>query len=57
MRPSFLPRVVESFQFKPSVTRHLDSFSEAVMRGDSPLSAGKRELIAAFTSKQNDCAF
>jgi len=28
-----------------------------VMRGPSPLSPGLRELIAAFTSRRNDCLF
>jgi AhpD family alkylhydroperoxidase len=27
------------------------------MRGPSPLPAGVRELIAAFTSRRNDCPF
>jgi len=27
------------------------------MRGPSPLSAGLRELIAALTSRRNDCDF
>jgi len=28
-----------------------------VMRGPSPLPPGVRELIAAFTSRRNDCPF
>ena len=31
--------------------------SQEVMRGPSPLSPGLRELIAAFTSRRNDCLF
>ena len=45
------------FAFKPEMTEHLSRFSQAVMRGPSPLSPGQRELIAAFTSKQNQCPF
>jgi alkylhydroperoxidase family enzyme len=45
------------FAYKPAATRHLEQFTQAVMRGPSPLSAGFRELIAAYTSKQNDCEF
>lgn len=45
------------FAFKPEATRHLERFTQAVMRGPSPLSAGLRELIAAYTSKLNDCEF
>ena len=38
-------------------TQHLIRFAQGVMRGDSPLSAGQRELIAAFTSRTNECRF
>ena len=37
-----------------------DAFANAVqgvLRGDSPWSAGERELFAAFTSKANQCLF
>jgi alkylhydroperoxidase family enzyme len=45
------------FAFKPAATIHLERFTQEVMRGPSPLSAGLRELIAAYTSKLNDCEF
>lgn len=45
------------FAFKPEATRHLERFTQAVMRGPSPLSPGLRELIAAYTSKRNECEF
>jgi alkylhydroperoxidase family enzyme len=45
------------FAFKPKATRHLEKFTQEVMRGDSPLSPGLRELIAGYTSKLNDCEF
>ena len=51
------PQIMHLFAFKPDVTRHLDEFTHAVMRGPSPLSAGLRELIAAFTSRGNECEF
>ncbi len=59
MRSSGLPvpQIFHLFAFKPGVTEPLSQFSQAVMRGPSPLSAGMRELIAAFTSKQNQCPF
>ena len=37
------------FAFKPDRTKHLEGFTQGVMRGPSPLSPGMRELIAAFT--------
>lgn len=52
-----VPGIMHLFAFKPRATEHLERFSEAVMRGPSPLSAGFRELIAAFTSKLNHCPF
>ena len=52
-----IPQIFHLFSFKPEVTRHLMDFTQAVMRGPSPLSAGQRELIAAFVSRKNDCDF
>lgn len=43
--------------FRPEATQHLARFTEEVMRGPSSLSPGLRELIAAFTSYNNECAF
>lgn len=66
MKPMYLPEIDKGsgvpqirhlFAYKPAATDHLSAFSQAVMRGPSPLSAGWRELIAAFTSKQNHCPF
>jgi len=52
-----VPGILHMFAYKPEATQHLEKFSQAVMRGPSPLSAGFRELIAAFTSKLNHCPF
>ncbi|MEW6131042.1 MAG: peroxidase [Acidobacteriota bacterium] len=52
-----VPQIWHLFAFKPQMTEHLARFTEEVMRGASPLSAGMRELIAAFTSRRNDCPF
>jgi len=54
---SAVPQIFHLFAFKPAVTEHLARFSQEVMRGPSPLSAGLRELIAAFISRQNRCPF
>jgi uncharacterized peroxidase-related enzyme len=45
------------FAYKPEVTSHLASFTEGVMRAPAPISAGLRELIAAYTSYTNECQF
>jgi alkylhydroperoxidase family enzyme len=52
-----VPQIMHLFAFKTDRTQHLAQFTQGVMRGSSPLSAGQRELIAAFTSRQNDCPF
>ncbi len=51
------PQIWHLFKFKPSATNHLAQFTQEIMRGPSPLSPGLRELIAAFTSRRNDCPF
>ncbi len=53
----FVPQIFHLFAFKPAAARHLMRFTQEVMRGPSPLSAGWRELIAAFTSARNRCPF
>ena len=52
-----IPQIQHLFAFKTDRTDHLARFTRGVMRGPSPLSAGQRELIAAFTSRRNDCPF
>ena len=52
-----IPQIQHLFAFKTDRTDHLARFTHGVMRGPSPLSPGQRELIAAFTSRRNDCPF
>ena len=52
-----VPQIMHLFAFKPDRTDHLAAFTQGVMRGPSPLPPGVRELIAAFTSRRNDCPF
>ncbi len=52
-----VPQIMHLFAFKPDRTEHLSRFTQGVMRGPSPLSPGFRELIAAFTSRRNNCPF
>lgn len=52
-----VPRILDLFNFKPAATRLLAAFTQAVMRGPSELAPGERELIAALTSRVNDCDF
>ena len=52
-----VPQIMHLFAYKPDRTALLSRFTQGVMRGPSPLPAGLRELIAAFTSRRNDCPF
>ena len=52
-----IPQIWHLFSLKPEINEHLARFTQGVMRGPSPLEPGTRELIAAFTSKRNDCPF
>jgi alkylhydroperoxidase family enzyme len=52
-----VPGIWHLFAFKPQATNALSTFTQAVMRGPSPLSPGLRELIAAYTSWRNRCPF
>ncbi|MGH9506950.1 MAG: hypothetical protein ACRD13_08515 [Terriglobales bacterium] len=51
------PQIFHLFAHKAEATEHLARFTHAVLRGPSDLSPGLRELIAAFTSRGNDCEF
>jgi hypothetical protein len=51
------PQIWHLFAFKPEITKHLERFTQGVMRDPAPLTPGIRELIAAYTSKRNDCPF
>lgn len=52
-----IPQIWHLFAFKPRMTEALSRFTHEVMRGPSPLSPGFRELIAAYTSRGNECLF
>ena len=52
-----VPQIWHLFAFKPKMTDALSRFTHEVMRGPSPLSPGLRELIAAYTSRGNECRF
>lgn len=43
--------------FDPEAAHHLAALSHILMHKPSPLSAGMRELIAAYTSSLNQCEF
>lgn len=51
------PQIWHMFAFQPQATKHLERFTQAIMREPGPISPGLRELIAAYTSARNDCPF
>ncbi len=51
------PQIWHMFAFQPKATQHLARFTQEIMREPAPLSAGLRELIAAYTSARNQCPF
>ena len=51
------PQIWHLFAYLPKATEHLARFTQEILRGPAPLSPGLRELIAAYTSKRNQCPF
>lgn len=51
------PGILGLLQFRPETARPLMELAEVLLRGDSTLSRGERELIAAYVSRGNDCTF
>jgi uncharacterized peroxidase-related enzyme len=43
--------------YRPETARPLGELAEVLLRGDSTLSRGERELIAAFVSRRNECEY
>lgn len=52
-----LPGIAGLLQDFPETGEPMSAFTEALLRGPSPLSAGERELIAAYTSRKNECFY
>lgn len=50
-------KIWDLFAFQESFTVHLAQFTQGVLRTPAPISPAMRELIAASTSYQNQCAF
>ena len=51
------PQIWHMFAFRPEATKHLERFTQAIMREPARIRPGLRELIAAFTSARNACPF
>lgn len=56
-QPTATTTLLEVFQAHGDAARPLIAYHEVLLRGPSPLSVGERELIAAFVSGLNACAY
>lgn len=52
-----IPQIWHLFAFNRELGDALSQLTQVAMRGASSLSPGFRELIAAFTSRYNQCLF
>ena len=52
-----LPGIRGPMAFRPDTAKHLNDLAEVLLRSDSSLSRGERELIATYVSYLNDCFF
>lgn len=55
--PEGLPGITGPMAFRPETARPLRALAEILLRGPSTLSSADREMIATYTSSQNDCYF
>lgn len=55
--PDELPGIRGPMAFRPETSKHLNVLAEVLLRSDSTLTRGDRELIATYVSYLNDCFF
>ncbi|MBC6449390.1 carboxymuconolactone decarboxylase family protein [Actinokineospora xionganensis] len=51
------PGITGPMRFRPETARPLNELAEVLLRGPHSLTAGERELIAAYVSGLNECDF
>jgi uncharacterized peroxidase-related enzyme len=49
--------ILSLFSARPETAPALNMLAEVLLRGPSPLTRGERELVAAYVSRLNECAF
>ncbi|HLU53339.1 MAG TPA: peroxidase-related enzyme [Acidimicrobiia bacterium] len=52
-----IPGIRALFDFRPDTAMPLNQLAEVLLRGESTLERGERELIAAYVSRLNECNF
>ncbi|HMB90357.1 MAG TPA: peroxidase-related enzyme [Rhodothermales bacterium] len=55
--PKGAPGIVGPLQQYPKTAKHLLGLAQELLRGESTLTPGERELIAAYVSSKNNCYF
>lgn len=55
--PTDSPGIRGLFEYRPETAAPLSQLAEVLLRGDSSLARGERELVAAYVSSLNDCHF
>lgn len=55
--PDGLPGIVGLLEYRPAVAKPLNDLTDVLLTGDSTLTRGERELIAAYVSSLNECVF
>ncbi|RFM27156.1 carboxymuconolactone decarboxylase family protein [Deminuibacter soli] len=55
--PDHVPGIRSLVLFSPETGKHLYDLAQALLRGNSILSAAEKELIAAYVSNRNNCLF
>jgi uncharacterized peroxidase-related enzyme len=55
--PEGVPGIGSAFAFRPETAGPLRELAEVLLRGESSLERGERELIAAYVSSLNECEF
>jgi uncharacterized peroxidase-related enzyme len=51
------PGINGPMRFRPETAKPLNELAETLLRGPHTLTAGERELIAAYVSGRNECTF
>ena len=52
-----LPGIRGPMAFRPETAKPMNDLADVLLRGSNSLTPGERELIATFTSSQNDCRY
>ena len=55
--PPGLPGIIGLLAYRPETAKPLNELAQILLRGESSLTTGERELIASYVSHRNECHF